>query len=178
LDKLEINKDIKHKHDKEWQFIICDPYQIFVENLTMTSINKIMAHYNYIRVKLNWRLMYPRFVITCHLILSYIISWYIYRLGGSRCNFQAVGQLFHQNKWPIKFTWNVLDVWWRGLLPWVPRKLHFHRMIMDDWDGTANIAWNTNISRETKVATKAQFSSTRPIVLSRQITRPIVFKVW
>jgi hypothetical protein len=41
-----------------------------------------MAHYNYIRVKRNWRLISPRFVITFHLILSSIISWYPYRTIG------------------------------------------------------------------------------------------------
>jgi hypothetical protein len=59
---------------------------------------KILAHYNYIRVKQFWRLISHQFVITFHQILSYIISWYIYRLGGTRHISHALGQLFHQNR--------------------------------------------------------------------------------
>jgi hypothetical protein len=39
-----------------------------------------MAHYNYIRVKQNLHLICLHFVIPFHLILSYIISWYLYIL--------------------------------------------------------------------------------------------------
>jgi hypothetical protein len=75
-----------------------------------------------------------------------------YRLGGTRCNSQALGQLIYQDRSLSKFTWHPLKVYWRGLLPWERRKLDTDRMNMDDRYETAKIVgieliseWHGNI---------------------------------
>jgi hypothetical protein len=75
-----------------------------------------------------------------------------YKLGGTRRNSQALGQLFHKNRSLNTFTWHLLEVYWRGLLPWGCRKLDTDRMNVNDWYEPRKIVgielismWDNNI---------------------------------
>jgi hypothetical protein len=74
------------------------------------------------------------------------------RLWETRHNFQALGQLFRQDRSLSKFTWHPLEVYYLWLLPWERHKLDTDRMNMDDRYETAKIVgielifeWHSNI---------------------------------
>jgi hypothetical protein len=82
--------------------------------------------------------------------MNQLITHY-YRLGGTQHNFQALGQLFCQDRSLSKFTSHSLKVYWRGLLPWNDKNWT-DRINMESQYETAKIArytknfeWHSNI---------------------------------
>jgi hypothetical protein len=87
------------------------------------------------------------------------------RLGDTLLNYQTLDQLFQQDRALGNLTWQTLECYWRGLVPWVPCKLDSYSISMEGWDESANhqgrltamIAGYTIISSDTKVADNSFF---------------------